>query len=117
MNRRIYDRLNIEKYKIPIDVIDAYNDPNLGNIKDISKGGICFYTNEKSVINKNNNIVDVIILKNGDFIAMEVEILREEKRKNGKTEHAGRFLGVPSVVTSKFPYELVESNKIQLVLV
>lgn len=117
MNKRNFERINLEKLNIPIDTINVENFPTKGILKDVSEGGISFYTKTQTLINNWDNKIDVIMMQNKKYVVLEVEILREEKIKKGKTLHAGQFVGVPILVSDNFPLEFISKNEKSLVLI
>lgn len=118
MGKRIYPRYNVSNLGIPLDVIDCYNEPTHGTLRDISVSGISFYTYEKTLITASDNVVDVILISKMTYYVFEVEILREEKSDNGKMIHAGRLLGVPSAISNEILRDLTQrARKRELVFV
>jgi len=114
MNRRIFPRYDLMQVPLFIDIIDPYNDSLLGKVKDVSKGGISFYTNEDSIVSEEDNVIEVLLYLEGACYSIEVEILREIPLSDGQTFHAGRFIGIPSEIKSVFPGVLTENAEREL---
>lgn len=115
MNRRIFPRYDLMQLPLFIDIIDTYNEPSLGKVRDISKGGISFYSTEDTLVSKDNNVIDVLLFLDAKCYSIEVEILREISLEDGQTLHAGRFLGIPNEINNTFPNVLTENAERELV--
>jgi len=118
--RRHYYRLNIEEFDLKLLVIPGDENLYVGKIRDISSGGISFYSDKDSFVINAEKVIDIIFNVEDDngektFI-LKLEIIREENRGE-KTLHAGRFIGVSNDLKDKLFQTLEKIARKQPVLV
>ena len=115
-NKRLYERIDVSKDFIPVEI--TYNGKAfiVGMVKDISKIGLSFYSFEQAVIPFMGKHVTVSFIYQGIPFHFEIEILRETKRNVGYL-CAGKFIGVSCLVKSNILhlFALAEQEEYALV--
>lgn len=115
-SKRMYERCDVSKELISVEITNNGNAIIMGMVKDISKSGISFYAFDDSILHEMGKYIYIsFVYKNVPF-HFEVEILREAKSNFGYL-CAGRFVGVTSLVQTNKNNLLTLLTEKELVLV
>lgn len=95
--KRQYMRYDVWEQDIYVNIIDKEGASHIGKIRDISRGGVSFYSYKDITIDddEDEKIVTVSFKINGEKIVFETLIIRTQETYYGVL-HAGMFTGIPS---------------------
>ena len=116
MTKRMYEREDISRERIPIAVTTNGQDTIIGFVKDISEIGLSFYSYNHEVIPQMGKFVHIAFPYNGQRVLVELEILRELHQPFGFVS-GGKFIGIASKLRTFLPEQLAYAEAEQLVCV
>lgn len=115
-NKRMYERVDVSKDLIPVEITNNGRTFIVGMVKDISKIGLSFYSFDVAVLPEMGKHISVSFVYRDTPFHFEVELLRETKRSVGYL-CAGKFVGVSSLVKSNILHLLTLVAEEEFVLV
>lgn len=115
-NKRMYERIDVSKDFIPVEITNNGKTFMVGMAKDISKIGLSFYSFEQAVLPVMGKHISISFRYQGIPCEFELELLRETKRSIGYL-CAGKFIGVSCSTQANILHLFTMAQAKELVLV